>query len=95
MAVHIRLQRRGSVNRAFYHLVAADHRACRDGRFIEKLGYYNPNKEPSEVEVRAERLQHWFERGAVLSNAAKKLVKIKQLTLSRKPGDKKEAQKSA
>ena len=66
MAVSIRLQRRGTTHRPFYHIVAADSRAPRDGRFIEKLGYYDPKAEPSVIEVKTERVQHWYERGAQL-----------------------------
>ena len=57
MAVHIRLQRKGSTHRPFYHLVATDHRNPRDGRFIEKLGYYDPKSEPSLVELKEDRIQ--------------------------------------
>ncbi|MDD9951569.1 MAG: 30S ribosomal protein S16 [Zetaproteobacteria bacterium] len=85
MAVHIRLQRRGSTHRPFYHLVATDSRSPRDGRFIEKLGYYDPKGEPSTVEVKADRLQHWYSKGAQLSDAVAKLVKIKSIALSRTP----------
>jgi small subunit ribosomal protein S16 len=84
MAVSIRLQRRGSTHNPFYHLVAADSRAPRDGRYIERLGYYDPKAEPSVIEIKEERLQHWFERGAQLSETAEKLVKHKKITLSRK-----------
>ena len=51
MAVSIRLQRRGTTHRPFYHIVAADSRAPRDGRFIEKLGYYDPKAEPSSLKL--------------------------------------------
>ena len=83
MAVHIRLQRHGSTHRPFYHVVAADHRKPRDGRFIEKLGYYDPNREPSVIELKSDRVQYWFSKGAQLSTAAEKLVKIKEINLER------------
>ncbi|MBC61998.1 MAG: 30S ribosomal protein S16 [Zetaproteobacteria bacterium] len=85
MAVHIRLQRKGSTHRPFYHVVAADQRCPRDGRYLERLGYYDPAHEPSVVELKSDRLQYWYERGAQLSPAAKKLTSIKKLNLSRKP----------
>ena len=85
MAVHIRLQRRGSTHKPFYHVVATDCKNPRDGRFLEKLGYYDPNKQPSIVELKSDRLQHWYEQGAQLTNAAKSLLKIKKIQLSRKP----------
>jgi small subunit ribosomal protein S16 len=84
MAVHIRLQRRGTTHRPFYHVVAADHRCPRDGKFIEKLGYYDPLKNPSIVELKEERIQQWYEKGAQLTPATKKLVKIKNISLARK-----------
>ncbi len=84
MAVHIRLQRKGTVNRSFYHLVAADHRARRDGNFIEKLGYYDPNPAQSTVHINQDRIQYWYERGAQLSDAVKSLVKVQKIKLSRK-----------
>ena len=83
MAVHIRLQRRGATHRPFYHLVAADHRSPRDGRFIEKLGTYDPNLEPSGIVIKAERLAHWYAKGAQLSNAVANLVKLQKLELVR------------
>ena len=84
MAVHIRLQRKGNTHRPFYHLVATDHRNPRDGRFIERLGYYDPMAEPSIIELKEDRLQHWYGEGAQLTKAAEKLVKIKKFSLERK-----------
>ena len=83
MAVHIRLQRKGNTNRPFYHVVAADHRARRDGRFLEKLGYYDPSTEPSTIELKGERLQHWYSQGAQLSETVAQIAKVKQIALSR------------
>jgi small subunit ribosomal protein S16 len=83
MAVHIRLQRHGSHKRPFYHVVATDHRSARNGRFLEKLGFYDPQTTPTTVELKAERMQFWFERGALLSGTVTHLVKIKELQLSR------------
>lgn len=85
MAVHIRLQRHGNTHRPFYHVVAADVRAPRDGKFLEKLGYYDPNKNPSQIVLKEDRIQHWYEKGALLSNTCQKLVKIQKLELSRHP----------
>lgn len=67
MAMKIRLARGGSKKRPFYRIVAADTRAPRDGRFVEKLGTYNPllPKDSEErVKMDVERVQHWLERGA-------------------------------
>ena len=52
MAVSVRLQRRGGTHNPFYHIVVADARSPRDGKFIEKLGYYDPKKEPSVMVVK-------------------------------------------
>lgn len=84
MAVHLRLSRHGTRNRPFYHVVATDHRMRRDGRFIEKLGVYDPSHEPSLIDVREDRLQFWYERGAGLSDTVAKLLKAKNIKLERK-----------
>ena len=68
MATKFRLARGGSKKRPFYRIVAADTRSPRDGRFIEKLGTYNPllPKDSSErVTMNAERIQHWLDNGAL------------------------------
>ena len=83
MALTLRLQRHGSTHSPFYHLVAADSRSPRDGRFIEKLGYYDPNQEPSVIEMKEDRVQYWYGNGAVLTDSVKKLVKAKNVRLSR------------
>ena len=83
MAVSIRLQRKGSTHKPFYHIVAADRRSPRDGRFIEKLGYYDSKTEPSVIEIKSERLQHWYQQGAQVSSAVEKLAAIKKITLQR------------
>jgi small subunit ribosomal protein S16 len=87
MAVHIRLQRRGNTHNPFYHVVAADQRMKRDGRFIEKLGYYDPNTEPSTIVMKEDRVQHWYSKGAQMTETVEKLVKIKKFNLSRTPQD--------
>lgn len=83
MAVTIRLQRQGTRNRPFYHIVATDSRKKRDGAVLEKVGYYDPKGEPSVLEVKSERVQFWFERGAQMSNTVSNLVGIKKVTLTR------------
>ena len=89
MGVHIRLQRRGSTHKPFYHVVAADQKSPRDGKFLEKLGYYNPKTEPSTIELKEDRVQHWYQKGAQLTNATKKLAKIKAIKLERQTLEKK------
>jgi small subunit ribosomal protein S16 len=75
--VIIRLSRGGSKNRPFYNVVVADSRNRRDGRFIERVGFYNPLAPEGQESVRLqlERVTHWQEKGAQLSDAVAKLVK--------------------
>jgi small subunit ribosomal protein S16 len=75
--VVIRLARGGAKKRPFYNVVVADSRARRDGRFIERLGFYNP-KAPSgreSLRIDRERLEHWQSQGAILSPTAARLVR--------------------
>ena len=64
MAVKIRLQRHGKKNFAFFHIVVADSRSPRDGRFIEQLGSYNPNTNPATIILDGERALAWLNVGA-------------------------------
>lgn len=77
MATKIRLQRHGKKSKAFYHIVAADSRAKRDGRFIEKLGTYNPNTNPATVELNFERALNWLQVGAEMTDTARALFSYK------------------
>ena len=83
MTLALRLQRHGRKNRPFYHIVAADLRSPRDGRFKEKLGYYNPASDPSVIEIDRDRLQYHYSNGARISNTVKNLARIKQIPLTR------------
>lgn len=75
--VVIRLNRSGAKRRPFYNIVVTDSRNRRDGRFIERIGYYNPIAAESEVglSINAERLAYWRGKGAQLSPTALRLVK--------------------
>lgn len=64
MATKIRLQRHGKKGKAFFHLVIADSRAPRDGKFIEKVGVYNPNTNPATIDLEFDRALHWVQVGA-------------------------------
>ncbi len=75
MAVVIRLQRAGGRNRPFYRVVATDSRAARDGRFLEKVGYYNPLKDPIELDLRVARIEEWVSKGARMSETVAQLLK--------------------
>jgi small subunit ribosomal protein S16 len=75
--VVIRLARGGAKKRPFFNVVVADSRRSRDGRFIERLGFYDP-KAPAgreSLRINRERLVHWQGRGAILSDTAARLVK--------------------
>jgi len=75
--VTIRLARGGSKKRPFYHMVVTDKRNARDGRFIERVGFFNPVARGQEERVRIdnERVDHWIGQGAQMSDRVKKLVK--------------------
>jgi len=84
MAVIIRLRRAGKKNQAFYHIVVADSRSPRDGKFIEKLGYYDPKPNPSVIEVKSDRVLYWLGKGANLSRTVNNLLKKKGIIASAK-----------
>lgn len=75
MSVRIRLARSGAKKRPFYRIVAADQRASRDGRFLEKLGTYNPNTEPSTVTLNQPRIDYWLGVGAQASDTVARLLR--------------------
>lgn len=76
MALKIRLRQQGRNNRPFYRLVLADVRTKRDGKYIEALGWYNPFSENVDngVSIDAERVKHWIDHGAILSESAESLL---------------------
>ena len=74
MAVKIRLRRMGSKRNPFYRIVVADSRSPRNGRFIEKVGYYNPLTQPSTVKLAKDEVFKWLENGAQPSNTVKNLL---------------------
>ena len=75
--VVIRLSRGGSKNRPFYNVVVADSRCRRDGRFIERVGFYNPvaNEKDEALRLNQERINYWTGTGAQLSDTVARLVK--------------------
>jgi small subunit ribosomal protein S16 len=75
MSVRVRLTRVGSKKNPIWRVVIADQRSPRDGRFIETIGHYNPQTEPSTIVIDDERLRHWMERGAQPTNTVKKLMR--------------------
>lgn len=74
MATKIRLQRHGRKGYAFYSIVIADSRAPRDGRFIEKLGTYNPNTHPSSVTLQFDRALYWVQTGAQPTDTVRNIL---------------------
>ena len=74
MPVRIRLQRHGKKGKPFYWIVAADGRAKRDGRYLEKIGIYNPNTNPATVELDIDQAVKWLENGAQPSDTARTLL---------------------
>jgi small subunit ribosomal protein S16 len=76
MAVKIRLARHGSKGNPFYRIVVADARSPRDGRFIDRIGTYNPRTEPSEIMVDAEKAREWLGKGAQPTDQVRNLFKV-------------------
>ena len=75
MAVRIRLTRKGSKKKPYYRIVAADSEAPRDGSFLDILGFYNPIKEPAEINLDREKVTKWLENGALASESVKAILK--------------------
>ena len=79
MAVHMRLTRVGSKKNPIYRVVVADSRSPRDGKFIDIVGRYNPQTNPSRIELDEDKVRDWLGRGAKPSDAVGRLLKAKQL----------------
>jgi small subunit ribosomal protein S16 len=77
MSTRIRLQRHGKKGKPFFHIVAADSRSKRDGRFIEKLGTYDPTKNPAIIELNFESSLNWLQKGAEPSDTARAILSYK------------------
>ena len=75
MAVKIRLARHGAKGAPFYRIVVADSRSPRDGRFIDRIGTYNPRTEPSDIQVDADKARQWIKQGATPSDTVQSLLK--------------------
>jgi small subunit ribosomal protein S16 len=76
MAEKIRLARHGSKGNPFYRIVVADSRSPRDGRFIERIGTYDPQQEPSAIKVDEEKAKEWLDKGAQPTDQVHNLLKI-------------------
>jgi small subunit ribosomal protein S16 len=79
MAARMRLTRVGSKKNPIYRVVVADSRAPRDGKFIEIVGRYNPQTDPSTIEFDEERVREWLSKGVQPSNTVARLLKAKQV----------------
>ena len=81
MPVKIRLQRHGKKGKPFYWIVAANSRAKRDGKFLEKLGTYNPISNPAQIEVNVDAAVKWLQNGAQPSDTARRILSYKGVLL--------------
>ena len=77
MAVKLRLTRVGSKKNPVYRIVAADSRSPRDGKFLEIVGRYNPQTDPSTIELDEEKVRDWLSKGAQPSSTVARLLKVK------------------
>ena len=83
MPVKLRLQRHGKKDAAFFHIVAADGRAPRDGKFIEKVGTYNPNSNPATIDIDFDKALQWLENGAQPTNTCRAILSYKGILYKR------------
>ncbi len=83
MATKIRLARHGRKGRPFYHVVIADSRAPRDGKFIEKIGTYDPNTDPATIDLKGDRALYWLQVGAQPTDTAKRILSYKGVLLKK------------
>ena len=79
MAVKLRLTRIGSKKNPIYRVVAADSRSPRDGKFIEIVGRYNPQTNPSTIELDEEKVRDWLSKGAQPTDSVRRLLKTKNI----------------
>jgi small subunit ribosomal protein S16 len=83
MSVKIRLARKGRKKQAFYHVVVADSRSPRDGRFIEKIGIYNPITDPATIDINFEKALGWLQKGAQPTDTCRAILKYKGVMLKK------------
>jgi len=81
LSVRLRLRRMGKKKQPFYRIVAIDSRAARDGRYIEKLGTYNPLTQPVDIKIEEDRALYWLGKGAIPSFTVKSFLKKKGVLL--------------
>ena len=83
MAVRIRLARKGRKRKAFYHIVVADSRSPRDGRYIERIGIYNPIPDPAVVELNFDKALGWLQNGAIPTETCRTILSSKGVMLKK------------
>ena len=83
MPVKIRLARHGRKHNAYYHIVAADSRSPRDGKFIERLGNYNPNTNPATIELNFDKALDWLQKGAQPTDTARAILSYKGVMMKK------------
>ncbi|TVR82361.1 MAG: 30S ribosomal protein S16 [Saprospirales bacterium] len=76
MAVKLRLQRKGRKKKPYYHIVVADARAPRDGRYIEQIGSYNPLTSPATIQIDREKALDWLNKGAMPTHTVRAMLKM-------------------
>jgi small subunit ribosomal protein S16 len=75
MGVRIRLARHGAKKKPFYRIVVAEGERPRDGKFLEKVGTYDPLVDPAKISLNSDRIKYWMEQGAIPSDTVKSLLK--------------------
>jgi small subunit ribosomal protein S16 len=80
----MRLSRAGSKKKPYYHIVIMDSRKRRDGRYIEKIGSYDPIKPEDQVTLNAERVQYWYQKGAQPSETVRSIIRKQGIKLTTK-----------
>jgi small subunit ribosomal protein S16 len=83
MSVKIRLTRQGKKKFAYYHIVVADSRAPRAGRFVEKIGIYNPNTDPATIDINFEKAMEWLDKGAQPTETVRAILSYKGILMKR------------
>jgi len=83
MSVKIRLARKGRKKQAYYHVVVADSRSPRDGRFIEKIGIYNPLTDPATIDINFEKALGWLQKGAQPTDTCRAILKYKGVMMKK------------
>jgi small subunit ribosomal protein S16 len=83
MSVKIRLARKGRKKQAYYHVVVADSRSPRDGRFIEKIGVYNPLTDPATIDINFEKALGWLQKGAQPTETCRAILKYKGVMMKK------------